>query len=1324
MCAKIEDALKLYQVALKLHSQGPDHYEKATIAYQELFKSDIFKYLESESEFQRVDSHPELEYVDASIALGLAAARADEAPSNLPQILFLSYKNYGQFILDCVKVLLKNSKISPQELCYQGMAAVENFSLALASDESDTDLWRRTARVSAMLGSRRITRYCLEAAVEVDDDPTVAEVEPASLEEGFAGEQLKDQLEILCDEVSLSHPIMAPFLKKPMPYFLLKHKDPYPFLSDETKLLGETGKKLHRKVEVLTIKLQDRKWSAIGDRFYEICMSHEIGPPGSIVELQIPSKGPIPKDNESSGKLAPLNYTYTRDIEMKDLPAEENEELTLASFAAPTLYEESGKIISATVDSRFLDENSQAIITLPTRKRSQSAAGIREVRDSDFIAQKRSKRIRNRDNTNDDSTDPASQFAEQLEKYVQGDEVVFNFVGNLLNKLNVNDLGTISELQSALSVNFPSSREDIVCNTALRDLRDILKSWDEAKASILVDVNTAHILGSSSEGENPGLAAFLNQRENSSIKTRNFPTFNESKDLDHFMTHLNSSFLPMQDAIFEWINVVIPTYTTSIWPEKLKSSVEHLISCSDAEIFTRLQFEIKQFRSRGKSMIELVEMIQAIFEIHLDIYAKITSPSSTIPYNTRYLAQDKLTRWAHFAGEIVGNHISDLTSHLSLRYFWTCVLYATMADDVSREHKVSCWLELENHLREVGDPVIEVPNNAAMPEISAAAANREASKLTTMEFFFNLFHADRSDPVAIIETLEPVLDPESAVHPQIDVEDVPDSSTGNQTSLRDMWKFLKSGSTSLRLFLWQRLREAYNSIGYNTKVFSCHLKSIEVIVEDLRSNDYVDSCEESRQHKLLTWLKALDEILVKTLAIALNDSANCFEIIDSYHIRSTCTAIAQLCRFLHAASIFEDEVRVKMVQLPATAIYGDRGSFNNFITKLREMQVRTWALQYLMLKEAMSQHKELFPNPDNKMADYLAMVHYALGIRKYCKVSNKIFLKMMKVELIRLKHIDHWEDYLGQVLYDLYGMKLGVGTHMLEEHGCPTEQLDKKTVLNIADLVIALANTLPMKDLLKNDLRATIERMQTINGQPKITSQMQHNIRNFNHYLKTSIRPLEIHQAWKGQILMNSLPATHSNNPLSKNGWYFLLGMISLTKYRSTKRLAPGPQSDDIPVAASFFRLNLQCNADHWETWYRLAQCFDYELEEEVLWSTDKINNHRNELVKMQRNAIHCYTMALSTAHRMADSSLKSAEKLSDMYQDFGMRLYASSRDPFGMEAFYVDDFEKHMSGSTGMYKIPLHTEMTKYRVWKYAARLFKASLRDRPNNWMYVNNH
>jgi hypothetical protein len=1250
----------------------------------------------------------------------------------LPQILYLSYKNHGQFILDCVKSRLQHRdlpgdrQLDKAALRYQGLAALDNFALALARDESDTELWRRTARVAAMFGSKRVSRYCLEAAVEVDDDPTVAEVEPSSLEEGFAGEQLKEQLEVISDEVALSHPIMAPFLKKSMPAFLRKHMDPYPMLPDSTRLLGHETLEKERLQSIqprTVIEVPNMNWTALGDALVMLTISPH-GSSGAGVVIRFPETNGNPEHRNGSAETTPEDQLM-KDLGAAESPIIDAPDAPVATPGTAKSDDQPFETVTTTTTVPLNDERERSqSITLPTRKRSQSAAGINDTPEDDSGAQKRSKRIRNRDNTSE--IDPATQYQEQLKTFVEADEAVFAFVGDLLNQLGVDDLGTFPELQAALSSQGGPDSTDIISNTAVRDLWSMLKNWDDDKASTFQNANAADILGSSSGGANAGLAAFLEHSKSGPPKINPGPTFDASEGLALFARRVESDWMSLQDVVYEWLCNVLATYRQSIWPEDLKGTVVRAISFADPEIFDRIHLEIKyanRQRVDNDTLPRLREMIQTLFELHLDIYSRITNPSSIVHYETRIMTKERLDRWAEFAAEVIQSDTPEPNDELSMRYLWASVFYATMAEDASREHNVLCWSDLKSFLTKSGSPTIELQNNAVMPEISAAAAEREVSRLTTMDFFYNLFQTDTSNPAAIIETLEPVLDPESAC--ELTDSGANDSSQASEASdstpaaLRDMWKFLKTGSTSLRLFLWQRLREAYFSIGYSTKVFSCYLKSIEIIVADLRSDEYVHSADEPRQHQMLLWLKALDDLLVRSLTIALNDTATCFEIIDERHIKSTCAAIAQLNRILHAAAIFDDKVRVGMTQLPQSPAYAPHGSFSIFVNKLREMQVRTWSLQYAMVKEAMSQNSEIFQTPETDLADFLIHIHYPLGLRKFCKASNKIFLKMMKVEMIRLKPVDRWEDYFGQVLYDLYGIRLGVGTYLLDEHGCPTETLDRRTVLNIAEQIIALANKMSMKDLLKHELRTTIERMQTAIGPAKSTPQMTHNLRNITEYIKGSIRPLEMYQALKGQVQIDCTPVLAQDNGIADKGWYFLQGMIALTKFRSQKRLGPGGQTDDMRVSATFMRLQLQYTADHWETWYRLAQCFDFELEDEVMWSADKINNHRPDLVRLQRGSIHCYIMAVSTAIRTADDSLQTAKKLSEMYYNFGMRLYASSREPFGMEAFYVDEFERHFSGAQGMYKRPQHEEMSRFKLWMYAGHLFGKAMTNETSNWM-----
>ncbi|UZP39489.1 hypothetical protein NXS19_007305 [Fusarium pseudograminearum] len=185
-------------------------------------------------------------------------------------------------------------------------------------------------------------------------------------------------------------------------------------------------------------------------------------------------------------------------------------------------------------------------------------------------------------------------------------------------------------------------------------------------------------------------------------------------------------------------------------------------------------------------------------------------------------------------------------------------------------------------------------------------------------------------------------------------------------------------------------------------------------------------------------LKSLDELLITALGSALNDNT-AFEIIDDAHIRSTSAALAKVNCLLHVASLCEDEVRIG-IKPERTGNAASKAAFQALKNKLKEMQIRAWCLQYTMFKAGINKDNCII-GPENDLADYLAAIHQVIGIRKFCKASNKIFLKVMRVELLKLKNIENWEDYLGQVLYDLHGLKLGAGVWEVQDHACPPRSL-------------------------------------------------------------------------------------------------------------------------------------------------------------------------------------------------------------------------------------------------------------------------------------------
>lgn len=261
------------------------------------------------------------------------------------------------------------------------------------------------------------------------------------------------------------------------------------------------------------------------------------------------------------------------------------------------------------------------------------------------------------------------------------------------------------------------------------------------------------------------------------------------------------------------------------------------------------------------------------------------------------------------------------------------------------------------------------------------------------------------------------------------------------------------------------------------------------------------------------------------------------------------------------------------------------------------------------------------------------------------------------------------------------------------------------------------AQKVSMKDLPRTELKIAIDRVHGCLSNRKNNDDIVLNRRVFNTYMKSTINPLDLFSALKGTLELSSKSIPPSAAPVAAQGWYFLMGMIALSKFKSQKRLQAGP-TEDLNVAVAFFTQDLEYSSEQWETWYRLAQANEMHLEEHVAWSAEKLNNNSHEVFFYQRAAIHCYTMAVSCAVRSGDATSAVSKKMAEMYSEFGNRIYSSSREPFSMGAFaFRESEERHFSGDQ-MYKRPPHNALRLYTAWKLASALFKRSLARNPDSW------
>ena len=1425
-------------------------YDAAEVAYRELFRSEIFTYPESLSEAQRLELYEDVEDsqddLDDALAPTLIApvTSTDGAPSTLPQILYLAYKNHGQFILDRLKHQLSRLELDirsdynrvQQQNALAASASLKLFVEALDRDESDLQLWRQTSRIGGFLGSRRITRFCLEAVLDSDENDFEAWAEPLGLEEGFAIEQLKPLLLSLEDQLSETQLSALSKRQNQIVHALRKHIDPLPFLPTTPLNLSANPPSAATETQAIGIPL--RTWASCGQAIL-LQLTQEaqgvINPaPGANYCLVLPGKevsassGPLPKfftngDSNMGQNVSPVTISQDSIKPVRIIadrvgtvgnwlghaepsqasPIDMDVQIVEHALESPTKFVEAGHPVEIQNPGTRRTSVQEAVqqpglVSLPTRKRSSEAAELPESTEG----RSRSKRIKARgatdpDNFRDTTADDwARWYEQQLQIYHQADDIVFASIERILSTITRRKYCDLSSLRKlifppqSIAVDTHTEPSPEPSDLAPLDLKNALDSWDLAKGKAFLNGHDPKDPAAGIGGaQSPSFTAFLEHSNQEMQQAFQIPTLSDEAGIEQFVEAVNNTCTSLGQLSFRWINELLEqypqlgddsrlddlaglessSYESFIWPNDLKQSIVQIIVNQDEAIYTEIhamiasleyhqsnQPEIKQHDGNKRNCMLLV---QAIFELHLDVYGRITNPSSIVDTAIRLQQRDRLARWAALSSKLInewsnsGNDTDTVAVEsrserdLYIRFMWAYVVCNSLMEPDSRDLTVLCFQDLirvlralEQEIQGQGPVKIELPNNAIMPEISFQAAQKEISRLTTMDFFMGVFSTENNDPLTIIESLEPLLEL-SVKYAKLENDDAPNtptletedaateasarggegcSSTYPDAKLLEALRFLEQGSLPLRLFLWQKMRDAYRAINYPPQVLSCDLRILELIVNHLSSPSFTEGAAEVRRDSLLRWLHRLDDHMTRILSI-VSSKDQAFECVDSDQIVSALEALARLQNLLHVFALWEDTIRVGQTPAPITQTQAASKALAKSTDKFRDMIVKSWTLQHSLLKEAMVQYDHLFPHGNGTLINLLEHMHYALGLRCYCSLANKCFLKLMKAELERAHHAENWDTDMAQLIFDLYSVKISSNAAEMQDHGCLPDELDKRTALEIMDLVMLQVHRISIRDLLKSDLKFTVDKMQQVIKIPKLLNSQARTFNNrlVNNYLKSPINPLDLYRSLQGIGGLCGRPVHTEGSEIAARGWYFLLGHVALAKFRSQKRTAAGA-TDDLEIARTFLRHDLEFDTERWETWYRLAQVYDTMIDEDATWTAEKLENDMSELAVKQRKAIHCYSMAVAIATRCADPSFEDTSKMADLYADFGTRVYASTREPFSMKAFELDEFHRHYnSRQVGMYQSVPFKPLQLYSAWKLASTLLRRASAQKPQNWM-----
>jgi hypothetical protein len=1358
---QIEETLKLYQAALKYHSEGPRSFDKAAEAYRQLFESEIFHYPESQTELRRIELYgPTVDvedgWLDVAAPTGLSSGNLETNNSTLPQILHLSHKNYAQFRLEALAANIETLNVNLRQILADATAALDHFVQALDKDATDLDLWRRTATVGDLLNSKRAARFCLEAVLDGDEEGLASLMTLPGLEDSIAGEQLRDLVVALEDQLSVLQAPLPISKRKLLSRMLKQRLDPYHnIVSRQKTLLKQGGHKLLPQQERAVISAPST-WAGLGDALLRHQNANQYSSaPVAVISFDLADHDMQPESPIQNQPIPPLAIQSLPAKRVAFMPRSLAEQFPGMGDGTPTVQprisdaDASMRVISRPNEATDIDMTEPSTVMLPTRKRSGDAAGLVDGAEE---SRAKSRRTRGRESLLEltESKQPTIdantqwEFEQQLKERKAADDWLYETVGGLFEKVGVMGFEAGKhvrhELESATGKDVAEQLSECSHNAlraARSDFAAVLNAYSDRLAHLLLvggeDMNIGQSTSSAGSNSTSSSAASKPQ-----VKFDPMPNHH----LTEFLETVNHSWMSTSEVAYSFVKAMMSpidglpgtsTYARYTWPEALKTVIVRNMVGSDIQIFASASLEVANAQQRRNkvsteltSVDKLAETLLTILELHLDVFCLIRERNSGVDAQTVTEQGDRLHRWSDLTREIMrvramSNPTMDTSDQLNLRFLWVTTLTVSVSEDVHQDYSLECMQDLRQVLLEAGDPVICLPNNAIMPELSVAAIDRKLSELTTKEFFAKLTENEMNDPAATIENLEPLLEAVTARQASnTDTCGTMDSDSAQVAVSQDLIGFLEGSSVSVRLMLWQRLRDAYATIEYQPMVVACYFRMMRIILDEICSAGFLKLEQEDRQKLVLKSVRMLHVMISKVFAMC-EKSTDVWDCLDDVGLQRAVTLLGELLHILQVFNVYEDSIQIGQTTPPTGSNELVLPSFVLITQAVHELQIQTWIILYSLLREGIAQNKEAFSTSVEDRFDFLRCLHRNLGLRGICDGLNRKFVRMVKDEFFQMTHVEGYDQEQAQVLYDLYGLNCFMNpSYELIEHRCTHDAfLDKSVALQAVDLLLLQANKLPIKDLVKHSLKDTIEKVHGALSRKKPTEAILHNREIYRAYLRSSIRPIEIYGCLKGDsVELMHKPVPESDAVLASKGWYFLMGHIALTRFRTTKKPGGSPQ-EDVDIAIAFFMQDLEYSMANWQTWFRLAQAYDTKIDENLMWSADKMNNEMSTLVSLQRAAIHCYTMATSLAKQSADASSETTEKLTELYHDFAMRVYNSSRGPLSMRAFAVEETDKFLSTDDGVVKGGSFKPLRPYTAWKVAKALFLRTLEHRPDQWM-----
>lgn len=913
------------------------------------------------------------------------------------------------------------------------------------------------------------------------------------------------------------------------------------------------------------------------------------------------------------------------------------------------------------------DENSQVLHDV-----SENCNDTQEVKGdnkrelpAEDVPQRSSKRLRAEQEQGDTSTESMTR----VKRFIFNINDCLSHTGHRLDGDILDKVNTLSQGTS----------------NHVSDFYNLLKNWD---------LNTTELLFQASDQKSSEIHLSELFAQNSHDR--------ESKDLAElsddlvkdYIIQINKNNVHFVEAktiflerLLKKVNGVCPLIDF-LFSKELYSMIEVLLITNEPIFFSLLN-DIDECNSEEASTyISLFEILCNMLLEMRDKMKKHEVPAKTFNdfKNGMILFENNIYKWRKV---IELKNLTKTDKLLDFRYRWCLILL--LKSDENFDVGLVTDLTSKFHDEVKGSTIsIILPNYSNIPSISLSEIKSQNDRMSLIAAFEKAFHSQRSsnETCKLMEFL------------LMGVEN--DELTEDHFA---MSQFVQASPLSVKLRLWKVLFGTYLTKRDLGKY--CHALSfvLRLLVDEFDHGEFKNLKDSGRTSILLTSLSYAGEYIEGFVRL--------LDLKDWSLEGSHSELFSQLIRLI---PLFIAYYLFEINHPPESGTH--RETSRSFV-KLRNTFVCMWCSILVCY------NLSLKANVIENTCDFVSIIHEEVGNLHFCDAASNHFLMLCQFFLNKVDTNVFEADNL-QLVNCLYHISISGENFSPADHHTNSKDLSKESAIEFSNFFFGLLEkrkSLISATVVKPDVKFALDAIYKALGKPNGDMPgVSRNIETLDKYLDDTYIDVGItRSALLGELTLDFKRPVSSTQEVFERGVYFYQGVMGLNNFIQRKKLAQSKVTD-LEFVIEMLRYDLICATNRIESWILLGQSYGLLAEDDLTWTSDKINFPDRKLLTAAtyRKSLLCYFMGMSLYLKGSGFINIDKSVMNNLFSSLPISLFRNLRAPMNGLA-YLNNKETKVLTEHGL-TIRSNSKISKKLenfILKLSLKLIRVAISQDPGNWI-----